>query len=83
MSSMPPIDSHGREMLPAVYRRTDIVRSANVAGGHPLPRRQEGKIVTANDDAPGSGYTRSGNNPAAAARPGDSCSKGMIVDVWA
>lgn len=83
MSGLPPIDVHDGKMLPAVYRRTDIVRSANVAGGQSSQGRAEGQIFAVNDGGNSNGYTRSGNNSPAVAKPGKSFPKGMIVDVWA
>jgi hypothetical protein len=81
MSGLPPIDVHDSKMLPAVYRR-DITRSVNVAGRQFFPGQPEGQIVAANDGVVSSGYTRSRNNSPAAAKPGNSCPKGMMIDVW-
>jgi hypothetical protein len=84
MSGLPPIDVHDGKMLPAVYRRTDIARSANVAGGSPPRGRSEGQMVVADGGGTSKGYTRSGSNsPPAVSKPGNSLPKGMIVDVWA
>ncbi len=82
MSSSPPIDVHDSKMLPAVYRRSDITRSVNVAGRRSFPGRPEGQIIPANDSITSGGYTRSRNNSPAVVKPGNFCPKGMIIDVW-
>ena len=83
MSSLPPIDVRDNKMLPAVYRRSDIVRSAHVAGGQSPQGWQEGQLVAANDVTISSGYTRSRNNSPTVVKTGNPCPKGMIIDVWA
>ncbi len=83
MSSLPPIDGHDNKMLPAVYRRSDIIRSANAAGRQSPPGRQEGQIGVTNNEVNSSGYTRSRNDSPAVVRTGNPCPKGMIIDVWA
>jgi hypothetical protein len=83
MSGLPPIDVHDSKMLPAVYRRSDITRSVNVAGRQAFLGRSERQIVAANDDPMSSGYTRSRSNSPVAVKPGNSCPKGMMIDVWA
>jgi hypothetical protein len=80
MNGLPPIDSHDNKMLPAVYRRSDVARSANVGGRHSPQGRPDGQTVIANDGATSSGYTRSLNNSPAV--PGNACPKGVLVDVW-
>ena len=77
MSGLPPLDYHDSKMLPAVYRRSDITRTVNGAG-----RQPEGQIVAANDGVTNSGHTRSRTNSPAAVRRGNSCTKGMMIDVW-
>ncbi len=83
MSGLPPIDVHDNKMLPAVYRRSDIIRSANVTGRQSLRGSPEGQIGAANDSVNDSGgYTRSRNDSPAVIKPGNPCPKGMIIDVW-
>ena len=84
MSSLPPIDGHDNKMLPAVYRRSDIIRSVNVTGRQSPRGWSEGQIISANDGADRSGgYTRSRNDSPAVIKPGNPCPKGMLIDVWA
>ena len=84
MSRLPPVDVHDNKMLPAVYRRSDVVRSANVVGRQSSHGRQEGQIVATNhNDVNNSGYTRSRNNSTIMVKTGNSCPKGVIIDVWA
>jgi hypothetical protein len=83
MSGLPPIDVRDSKMLPAVYRRSDIARSADVAGRQSPQGWQEGQLVAASDGAISSGYTHSRNNSPMVVKTGNSCPKGMIIDVWA
>jgi hypothetical protein len=83
MSGLPPIDLHDNEMLPAVYRHSEIIRSANVAGRQPSQGRIEGQIVVTNNSVNSGGYTRSRDNSPMLVKQGNSCPKGMIIDVWA
>ncbi len=83
MSSLPPIDVHDSKMLPAVYRRNDIIRSANAAVRQSPHEQPEGRVIGADDGLNAHGYTRSGSTAPAAVRSGNACPKGMIVDVWA
>lgn len=83
MSSLPPIDVQDSKMLPAVYRRNDIIRSANAAARQSPRERPEGRIIRADDGLNGHGYTRSGSTAPAAVRSGNACPKGVLVDVWA
>jgi len=84
MSSLPPIDVHDTKMLPVVYRRSDIIRSANVTGRQSPRGWPEGQILAANDGVNSSGgYTRSRNDSPTVVKPGNPCPKGMIIDVWA
>ncbi|MHB8770833.1 MAG: hypothetical protein ACYC7J_07555 [Syntrophales bacterium] len=82
MSGLPPVDTRDDKMLPAVYRRSDIVRSANVAARRPSPGRPDGRSIAAADGAAGGGYTRQPSSSSATVGTGAS-RKGMIVDVWA
>jgi hypothetical protein len=83
MSGLRSIDVRDNKMLPTVYRRSDITRSANIASRLPPQGWQEGQLVAANDDAISNGYTRSRNNSPLAVKTGNPCPKGMIIDVWA
>lgn len=84
MSGLPPIDVHDNKMLPVVYRRSDIIQSANVTGRQSPRGWPEGQIVAVNDGVNGSaGYTRSRSDSSAVVKPGTPCPKGMIIDVWA
>ncbi len=82
MSGLSPIDTRDDKMLPAVYRRSDIVQRANVAARRPSPERPEGKSLAATDGAASGGYTRKPSSSAATVGAGPP-RKGMIVDVWA
>jgi hypothetical protein len=82
MNGLPPIDAHDNKMLPVVYRRSDVARSANVGGRQSPQGRPEEQIVITNDGATSSGYTRSRNNLPAVVKTGNSRPKGMLVDVW-
>jgi hypothetical protein len=82
MSSLPPLDVHADKMLPTVYRRSDIVRPATVAGRQTLQRPSDGQIIAMNNSRINSDYSNLRRNSPAAAAPGTSCPKGMIIDVW-
>jgi hypothetical protein len=82
MSSLPPLDVHADKMLPMVYRRSDIVRSATVVGRQTLQRSSDGQIIAMNNGRINIDYSNLRCNSPAAAAPGTSCPKGMIIDVW-
>lgn len=82
MSGLSPIDTRDDKMLPAVYRRSDIVQRANVSARRPSPEQPERKSVAAADGAAGGGYTRKPSSSSATVGAGTP-RKGVIVDVWA
>jgi hypothetical protein len=83
MSGLPPIDAKDNTMLPAVYRRSDIVRSANVAGRPSLPEGQDAQVFLSNDGVNSGVYKRSRNDSPVVVKTGNPFLKGMIIDVWA
>jgi hypothetical protein len=83
MSGLPPLDVHDHKMLPAVYRRSDIARPANIAGRQSRQGLPEGQLVPVGGGAEDTRYTRPRNNSPMVVRTGSSRLKGMIVDVWA
>jgi hypothetical protein len=83
MSGLPPVDAHDNKLLPAVYRRSDTARAANVAGRQSPPEQRDGNVALASDGADSSVYKRSRNHSPVEVKTGNSCPKGLIVDVWA
>jgi hypothetical protein len=79
MSGLPPINLHNDNMLPAVYRRSDIARQVSVTGKPSLPGSAGEELV----DVSNNGYTRLRKNRAAPVASAAASPKGMIVDVWA
>ncbi len=78
MSGLPPINLQSDNMLPAVYRRTDITRQVIVTGNQSVPGPSGEHLV----DLSNNGYKRLSKNCAAPIEPGAVCPKGMIIDVW-
>ena len=83
MNGLPPIDVNDHKMLPAVYRRSDIIRSTNATARQSFPERPDGHVALANDEINSNVYNRSRNNSPVVVKASSSYRKGLIVDVWA
>lgn len=81
MSGLSPVDVRDDKMLPAVYRRSDIVRQGNAAARRPAQGRPEGLVGEAPEATTGSGYARRARSSSATTGTVSS-RKGLLVDVW-
>jgi hypothetical protein len=78
MSGLPPINLQSDNMLPAVYRRTDITRQVVTTGKQSLSGSSGEHLI----DARNNGYKRVQTNCAAQLEPDAVYRKGMIIDIW-